>query len=221
MNRFIPAALLMILAWPAPASAHRLDEYLQAMRVDVRADGIVLELDLTPGAMLAPEVVAEIESDGADAYIAGVMRSLQLTIDGRESALMLKSAGLPPPDELLTGSGVVRLVMRAETVQRPGSHRLRVENGYQGAASVYLANALRPESPAVTIASQVRDPRQQSLTIDYVVGRALVTRGTPSWTVIAVLLLGGGACWRRIEGRRRGMRVVRRFLLVAEPGSGM
>jgi hypothetical protein len=204
MNRLLATALLGFLAWPAPAAAHRLDEYLQAMRVDLRADGIVLELDLTPGATLAPDVIADIESEGADAYVAGVMRSLRLTIDGRESALVLTNAELPSPGELQAGSGLVRLVMEAGTRHRPGLHRVTVENGYQGAASVYLANALRPESPAVTIASQQRDPRQQSLSIDYVVGRDLVTRGTASWTVIAVLLLGCGTCWRRMEGRRRG-----------------
>src|SRR5689334_7014001 len=40
----------VLLSLPRDASAHRLDEYLQATRVDVGADGIGIEIDLTPGA---------------------------------------------------------------------------------------------------------------------------------------------------------------------------
>ena len=207
MNRLAGVlAVSVVMAGAESAWAHRVDEYLQALRVDIRADGIVLALDLTPGASLAPGILAALDPDGdgsiepraGDAYAGEVMRSLRLTIDGRPSAIALASRNFASPDELRAGTGVVRLVFMAEVSQPPGSHRIEIENGYRQDVSVYLANALRPGSGAVTIASQLRDPRQQSLTIDYVVGgRGLLTRASASWTAVAMLLIGFTACWRR------------------------
>jgi hypothetical protein len=197
MNRLAAAvvvAVSIVLA-SAPASAHRLDEYLQAMRVDVRADGIVVELDLTPGAAIAPSILAALDpvSDGAiepaerDAYVAGVIRSIDVTLDGRHLVLAEVSRDFPSPDELRAGTGVVRLVLEAELVQSSGPHRLVADNGYRRDVGAYLANALRPESAAITITAQRRDPRQQTLAIDYEVGRPLLTRA--SWTAAAALLI--------------------------------
>jgi hypothetical protein len=55
---------LVALGGAVPASAHRLDEYLQAARVDVRADGVVVELDLTPGENLAGDAAAVLDPNG-------------------------------------------------------------------------------------------------------------------------------------------------------------
>jgi hypothetical protein len=189
------AAAMSIGLGAVPASAHRLDEYLQAMRVDVRVNGIVVEVDLTPGAAIAPAILAVLDPDpdGAigsaerDAYIAGVIRSLNLTLDGRPLALGEASRDFPSADELRDGTGVVRLVLAAEFEQSSGPHRLVADNGYRRDVGAYLANVLRPASDAITIASQQRDPRQRTLTIDYVVGRPLLTRA--SWTAAAALLI--------------------------------
>ena len=195
----------IVLAAAAPASAHRLDEYLQALRVDVRGDAIVLELDLTPGANLAADIVPVLDPDGdgaidsirSEAYASEVARSLELAIDGRRSTLALVSRQFPSVDELRAGSGVISVVMRADVAHAGGAHQLRVENGYRPDVSVYLANALRPDGGAVTIASQRRDPSQRTLTIDYVVGAPLLTRFSVAWTSAALLLIGCGAYWRR------------------------
>jgi hypothetical protein len=197
------AAVLMALGGAAPASAHRLDEYLQALRVDVRADGIVVELDLTPGANLAVDVVATLDTnaDGAidpseaDAYVAGVIRSLEVSVDDRPVALGLVSRSMPSVDDVAAGNGVINLVARADVDQARGRHRLRMSNGYRSGVSVYLANALRPDSRAITIASQARDPRQQTLTIDYVVNAPLAATAS-AWTALALVLLGCCGWWR-------------------------
>ena len=198
MKRLAAAVVVagsIVLMGVVPASAHRLDEYLQAMRVDVRPDGIVVEIDLTPGAAIAPGVLAALDSDSngtiesaeRDAYVTGVIRSLDVTLDGRQLALAVASRDFPSPDELRAGAGVVRLVLEAGFVQSSGSHRLVADNGYRRDVGAYLANALRPGSDTITIAAQRRDPRQQTLTIDYVVGRPLLTRA--SWTAAAALLI--------------------------------
>jgi len=203
--------VLAAIATAVPASAHRLDEYLQALRVDVRADGIVVELDLTPGASLAADVLATLDAyvDGAidmaeaDAYVASVLRSLELSIDDHRVGLDLVSRTIPSIDDVREGNGVINLVARVEVEQPLGRHRLRVSNGHRPDVGVYLANALRPDSRAITIASQLRDPRQQTLTIDYVVSAPLAARAT-AWAAIAVLLLGCSVYWRVSPARGRG-----------------
>lgn len=203
--------VLAAIATAVPASAHRLDEYLQALRVDVRADGIVVELDLTPGANLAADVLATLDAnvDGAidmaeaDAYVASVLRSLELSIDDHRVGLDLVSRTIPSIDEVREGNGVINLVARVEVEQPLGRHRLRVSNGHRPDVGVYLANALRPDSRAITIASQLRDPRQQTLTIDYVVNAPLAARAA-AWAAIAVLLLGCSVYWRVSPARGRG-----------------
>jgi hypothetical protein len=77
-----------------------------------------------------------------------------------------------------------------------------VDNRYRSDVSVYLANTLRPGAGAITIASQRRDPRQQTLTIDYVVGSSLLTRASASWAAVATLLIGLSAYWRRRQPRK-------------------
>ena len=175
-------ALLVAIGSAVPASAHRLDEYLQALRVDLRADGIVLELDLTPGAHLAADLVATLDANAdraidvaeADAYVASVLRSLELSVDDHRVGLDLISRTIPSMDEVREGSGVISLVARADVDQPSGRHRVRVSNGFRPDVGAYLANALRPDSRAITIASQLRDSRQQTLTIDYVASAPLV-----------------------------------------------
>jgi hypothetical protein len=196
--------LFVVLIAAVPASAHRLDEYLQAMRVDVRPEGIVIELDLTPGANIAADVLAALDPDGdgtidrseADAYITTVLRSVDVAVDGEPLTVRLVNSKLPSVDDLRAGSGVIKLTATADAVHSRGRHRLRVANGYRNDVGVYLANALRPDPGPVTIASQSRDPRQQALTIDYFVGGPLLTRTSTAWTVFAVLLLGCCAYWR-------------------------
>lgn len=212
LNRAAAAVLAAsaILAGAESVSAHRLDEYLQAMRVDLRRDAIALELDLTPGASLAQEILAALDPDGdgvmepadRDAYVSDVARSLQLTIDGRQSAIAPSSRDFPSSDELRAGTGVVRLVFIAEWNHTTGPHQMVVDNAYRRDVSVYLANALRPDPGTVRISSQRRDSRQQSLTIDYVVGRRRLTGASASWTGGAVLLIGIAAYWRRRQPRR-------------------
>ena len=195
---------VVALGGAAPASAHRLDEYLQALRVDVRADGIVFELDLTPGANLAAAVVAaldrnrdgEIAPSEADAYVSGVLRSLELRVDEYPVGLDLVNRIMPSIDELREGSGAIGIVARASVDQSRGRHRLRVSNGYRADVSAYLANALRPDTPTITIASQARDPRQQTLTLDYVVNPPIAATAS-AWTALAIVLLGCCGWWRR------------------------
>jgi len=139
----------------------------------------------------------------ADAYVASVLRTLELSIDDHRVGLDLVSRTIPSIDEVREGNGVINLVARVEVEQPLGRHRLRVSNGHRPDVGVYLANALRPDSRAITIASQLRDPRQQTLMIDYVVSPPLAAHAS-AWAAIAALLLGCSVYWRVSPARGRG-----------------
>src|SRR4051812_3412896 len=58
---FALAGILLVFA--GSASAHRLDQYLQATRLSLAADQVGVEIDLTPGVEVAPAVFALINTD--------------------------------------------------------------------------------------------------------------------------------------------------------------
>lgn len=82
-------SLLALLA-PQAASAHPLDVYLQATYITVAPTQIVVELDLSPGVLVAPQVLPQLDPDGdqriADgegrAYVETILRSVALQVDG-------------------------------------------------------------------------------------------------------------------------------------------
>ena len=69
-SRVLAAALTWLALAPV-ASAHRLDEYLQAARVGIARDRIDVELDLTPGVAVASRVVDAIDLDRDGSVSAG------------------------------------------------------------------------------------------------------------------------------------------------------
>ena len=64
MKRLAVIALVMLAVSGRPAGAHQLDEYLQAARIAITANGIVVEMSLTPGVAVAARVLALIDRDG-------------------------------------------------------------------------------------------------------------------------------------------------------------
>jgi hypothetical protein len=173
----LPLAVLMTtIAVPPPAMAHRLDEYLQATRVSIGIDRVDLEIDLTPGASLAADAFARIDTNGdgaispseATAYAQAVLDAVLLTADGRRVAVTLIESRFPDLEAMTVGVGAIRL--RAAATIPPtasGRHILTYLNGYLPGPSVYLANALVPADGRITIAAQRRDPAQRLLALDY------------------------------------------------------
>jgi hypothetical protein len=169
------ALLAVGLAYPAPAAAHRLDEYLQASRISVDPDRVTIEIDLTPGASVASRVLSWLDTDRdgvisareEDQYARDVVGSLTLLVDGQSTAIRLLEARFPDVSDFGRGVGTIRL--RAEAmipVMLPGRHSLSYDNAHRPATSVYLVNAVVPADPRVVIAGQHRDPTQHRLTVD-------------------------------------------------------
>ena len=160
------------------ASAHRLDEYLQAARIGISADRVSLELDLTPGVSVADRIFAAIDGDRdgvlstaeQQAYTGTVMKSLTLDLDGRSIAMELNNAQFPSREDMREGVGTIRITSTARLPSPAGAHALHFRNLNQPELSVYLANALAPDNPAVEILAQTRDQQQRELRIDYRIG---------------------------------------------------
>src|SRR4029450_9062115 len=84
------STIVILVMFPLTILAHRLDEYLQATRLDLAVDHIVLKMDLTPGVDVAPLIFALINTnrDGriseneARAYVNQVLKEAILEVDG-------------------------------------------------------------------------------------------------------------------------------------------
>jgi len=177
--RTVLASFLVLgiaLAAPAPAAAHRLDEYLQATRLSVDVDRVGLEIDLTAGVHVAPGVFGWIDAnrDGdvsdaeAKAYARQLLRSVTLSLDNRPLPVVFLDIRVPPFDEMSVGVGTIR-VRATANVPDPGSgrHRLSYVNTHRSESSVYLVNVLAPSDHRIHIGGQQRDSAQHELTFDY------------------------------------------------------
>ena len=178
MRRKRPILLVALAGWlvlPVSASAHRLDEYLQASRLSIGIDRVELELDLTPGTATAATVVGwidtnhngRISAEEADAYAATVLNAVTLSADGQALALTLTDREFPDMADVMAGVGMIRLRAVATMTPGAGRHVLAYSNAHRSDGSVYLANALVPADHRITIASQRRDPAQHTLTLEY------------------------------------------------------
>jgi hypothetical protein len=167
------AGILLIFA-PA-ASAHRLDEYLQATRLSIAANQVGVEIDLTPGVDLAPMIFALINTDHdgrisaseGEKYASQVVQETVLEIDGRRSRLDLVSYEFPTFQEMTAGEGTIRIHARARWVGAAGEHRLVYQNNHKPDLSVYLVNALRPGTRDIEITEQRRDPLQRGMKLAF------------------------------------------------------
>ena len=207
MTRTVAAVMAFALAMPASALAHRLDEYLQAARVLLDRDRLLVEIDLTPGASVAADIIAIIDRDRdgavspaeARVYALEVLDDVTVTIDGRTVQLSLQRIESPSLNEMRDGMGTIRLVAIGAVAIAPGRHAAEFRNEHRAASSVYLVNALLSRDSTVTVLSQQREARQSRAHIEYDVARA----GSPLvWVSLAGLALGSLGAFRRVSGQQ-------------------
>jgi hypothetical protein len=203
MTRRTVFALTAALAWLMPASAaidaHRLDEYLQAIRVGVSRDRVDLEIDLTPGVTVAAQVFDAIDTDHdgeisaaeGRAYASSVIAALVLDVDNRRERPALSGSRFPTLEQMSDGAGTIRLTATAPSKASMGRHMLRIRNDHRADIGVYLVNALVPADRDVDIVSQTRDAKQRELQLEYRIAPASTTAGAG---IIALLAL---VAWRR------------------------
>lgn len=200
-------SILAALALALPVNAHRLDEYLQAARLDITSNHVDLELDLTPGIDVAPTLCSLFDTDGdgrisdgeAQSYARRAIGDLTLEIDGERRELLLLDITVPSGAAMKDGVGVLRL--RTSTMFAPlsaGRHELHFRNSHRPVASVHLVNALQPVSAAVRIDRQDRDELQTESRIAFT-----ITADSAGWsaTLPTLLVIGAAALvaffWRK------------------------
>ena len=195
----------MAIGGGVEVSAHRTDEYLQAARLAIDPGGVQIELDLTPGTALAEAILADIDRNGDGslsaeeqrAYGSLVLSALELEVDGTRLPLRLGASSFPGAEAVRRGEGTIRLHAAAMLPRLSiGFHQLLFRNRHHRDRSVYLANALVPESDRVAVMAQRRDGDQTELTIDYVLRAAPATSTAVSLlssiaaaTVLSALLM--------------------------------
>jgi hypothetical protein len=160
------------------ASAHRVDEYLQATTIQVASDRVRVTMRLTPGVARFQDVFAQVDgdADGAlaepeqRAYAERVRRDLSLTVDGARLPLRLVSSTADPVEDLREGRGVLEIEWDAEVPRGGRRRRLEFANRHRPETSVYLVNSEVPIDPDVRIVAQKRNQSQSSYRLDYTVG---------------------------------------------------
>jgi hypothetical protein len=163
--------LCAVLAFPAAAFSHRLDEYLQATIVALEPDTVLLKINLTPGVAVAAQVLALLDRDQdgaisapeAAAYAGLLDHDLTARLDGQNLTLRLTRSEFPEVAELRSGWGIISLEFTAQLPPlAPGAHTLSLENRHLASIGVYLLNAARPKSSAIQITAQKRNENQST-----------------------------------------------------------
>ena len=202
-------AAVALLLWAATAaSAHRLDEYLQATMFLVEKDCVQAQMSLTPGVAVFPFVLAGIDTDtdgqlsGAEkrAYADRVLHDVSLTVDGKLLPLRLVSVKFAEIEELKQGRGEIGIEFRADVPQGGEKHTLVFENRHQHGIAAYLVNCLRPREAGFQVIAQRRDYRQSHYELDYAQTGVRPVARSAWWSVgtCVLLLLGSIALkWRQ------------------------
>src|SRR5271170_768463 len=123
-------AILLFLA--ASASAHRLDEYLQATIISVEKDRVEAAMRLVPGIAVSAFVLNGIDTnaDGVisrmeqQVYAERVLRDLSVTMDGRVLKPQLTSVQFPGVEEMKEGLGEIHIAFSADLPGGGSNRRL-------------------------------------------------------------------------------------------------
>jgi len=212
-TRLAIAGVILFLVGTS-ASAHRLDEYLQATTISVEKDRVQAQIRLTPGVAVFPVVLAQIDTDADGViseaeqrtYAGRVLGDLSLKLDGIRLQLRLVSLKFAKIEEMKEGLGEIQLEFDADVSGGGPNRRLIFENQHKSPIAAYLVNCLVPRDPDIRITAQNRNYQQSFYQLDYV--QADVRSGPQSsawWLnswglpgVAAFLLFAGfGFAWRR------------------------
>lgn len=211
--RLAAAGAILLLAG-APASAHRLDEYLQATTISVEKDRVQAQIRLTPGVAVFPIVLAGIDTDGDGviseaeqrAYAERVLGDLSLTTDGDRLQLRLVSLKFAKIEEMKEGSGEIQLEFDADVSSGGPNRRLIFENQHQNRIAAYLVNCLVPLDPDIRITAQNRNYQQSFYQLDYMQSDVRSGPQPSAWwsssrgwlgAAALVLFAGFAFVWRR------------------------
>ncbi len=166
----------LLVALATNALAHRLDEYLQAIRINIATNRLDVSVELTPGVSIVDQLMAVLDPDRdgqisekeASEYAERVLKDVAFGLDEKACALRLVDSAFPKLAEIKSGHGVIRLKATASvTPLTAGRHVLVLTNAHLPAISVYLVNALVPKDPAMKLGKQTRDELQKTYRLEF------------------------------------------------------
>jgi hypothetical protein len=207
------ALLVAMLAVASPASAHVLDEYLQATIIDIEPGDIRLRINLTPGVDIAWQVIelidrndnGTISPEEATTYANTLNRDLSCQLDQRTVKLRLIACEVPAPADLHTGMGIIKAEFSLEQGDlSSGMHSLTLENHHFPGIGVYLFNAAQPESALIRIVGQKRNVNQSTGEVEFSFDPPGMLSGAHGWVVALPVLLAAilTTVWRRRKSGR-------------------
>jgi hypothetical protein len=213
MTTRLAAAILIVLSFGTYASAHRLDEYLQATTISLEKDRVQAQIRLTPGVAVFSFVMAIIDTnrDGVlstgeqRAYAERVLGDLSLAVDGDRLKLQLISTNFPKTDEMREGLGEIQIDFAADLRVGRTERKIVFEDHHQRPISTYLVNCLVPRDPDIRVSAQNRNYEQWLYELDYVQGGvrsellslAWISDGRGWLASVAIVLLARLAVLRR------------------------
>jgi ABC-type nickel/cobalt efflux system permease component RcnA len=171
------------------ALAHALDAYLHASYITLKPTQVVVELNLTPGLLVAPQVLPKLDTNTdqqiseaeSQAYVNSLLRNVLLQVDGQPSALAVTKIEMPPYLNIQAGYGNIRVFAAAALADgMTGAHQLAYKNNNAPVGAVYQVNAFVDKGANITLGQQNRDPNQQSMTMEFTVGSAAPATGVPT-----------------------------------------
>jgi hypothetical protein len=179
-------AASILLSGPT-ASAHRIDEYLQATLLSLEANRVEGSMRLIPGMLVSSSVIAAVDANGdgvfseseEEAYAKRVLEDLSITIDGKSVEPKLVSWSFPQPDQMREGLGEIHIEYIADLPSGGSDRSLVLMNRHQSDTSVYLVNVAVPNDHNVRIVSQKRNEQQSFYELDY---QQIETAGAASRT---------------------------------------
>ncbi|MCG3211461.1 MAG: hypothetical protein FOGNACKC_05107 [Anaerolineae bacterium] len=181
-------ALALLPAAGGPASAHPLDEFYQVTFLTVGPDRVSFVVELYTGVLVAPQVLALIDTDADDriseaeaqGYIDRFLADVTFQIDGVAAPLHPDSHEFSSPLDMRAGVGVLRMFLHADIPPAgPGQRQLFYKNNHAPVRSVYVVSAISENPEQVQLAHQQRDVLQQSLALDFAVTAAASAAGPP------------------------------------------
>jgi hypothetical protein len=175
MSKILAVSALIVLSLAVPASAHRVDEYLQATIISVERGRVQLSMRLIPGIAVSSTVIAGIDTneDGIiseteqQAYAERILHDLSLSIDGSRLELRLISIDFPTIEEMKQGLGEIQIDFTANLPRDEANHTLILENHHQSRIAAYLVNCLVPRDPDIRVLAQHRNEQQSFYELDY------------------------------------------------------
>jgi ABC-type nickel/cobalt efflux system permease component RcnA len=189
--KFLLALLLATLAQtarPFAAYAHPVDEFLQNTYLSISPDAIDVEVNLTAGVGVAPEVIQVIDANGdgvlteaeSRLYAERVRAGIVLTLDGKPLALVLVRVEMPALAIIRAGAGEIRAAFSATVSSlATGPHELYFENKHAPVASAYQVALLKPRADVLRIRGQQRSANGADITVDFVSDSATASAMDP------------------------------------------